>query len=304
MPLYFVHSNPRSNTTVITSLARSQVAYLTNPTESSFRTFLTELSFRRHLTKLHSDSAQSSSRDEQEGVHFASSPSPNGKRMSGSSKGRHRSSSGSSQHLLSPALPSSSPTVSSYQFHFVNRASVSLRTPTHVFRSFGLFTIAAVAPAATNVAPPSLHTHAPGGNRSRSGSGIGNTLHNRHRNSTSHTSHASTPSSSPLPPPRGTWFIGAFGRWWVAGDIELLRLKEHQASHQKEKDRESFSNALTLLKGDPEDHTTSSSNKSGSLRAGVLSIQALDTDDMQMMPGGKFPRSNVQLQFYLTVSSL
>lgn len=64
-------------------------------------------------------------------------------------------------------------------FHFVNRASVSLRTPKHVFHSFGVFTIAAIVPNGSRSTP-----------KSTDGSG-------------------SLVSDS--------WYIGAFGRWWRGG---------------------------------------------------------------------------------------
>ncbi|KIY44370.1 hypothetical protein FISHEDRAFT_51473, partial [Fistulina hepatica ATCC 64428] len=65
--------------------------------------------------------------------------------------------------------------------HFTNRASVSLRTPRHVFHTFGIFTIAAMLP----VSPK-----------------------------TDKTDPLSTSFVS------DTWFIGAFGRWWRAGPFE------------------------------------------------------------------------------------
>lgn len=68
----------------------------------------------------------------------------------------------------------------SFPFHFANRASISLRTPKHVFHSFGLFTVAAMIPL-----PKS-------------------SLRNDH--------HGVMISDS--------WYIGAFGKWWRGGILE------------------------------------------------------------------------------------
>ncbi|TDL26090.1 hypothetical protein BD410DRAFT_565346 [Rickenella mellea] len=136
------------------------LAYLTNPTESSFRAFLTELSFRQHLTRLdddHTSEAQSL---------FAIS------RRGTSSHQKHRP----------PDYSRSSP------FHFTNRAAVSVRTPKHIFRSFGVLTVAAVVPSP------------------------------RHRpRPTSTCSGADLDDSSIV---CDSWFIGAFGRWWWAARVD------------------------------------------------------------------------------------
>ncbi|KAI6040323.1 hypothetical protein EDC04DRAFT_2567222 [Pisolithus marmoratus] len=93
------------------------LAYLTNPTEISFRAYLTEQAFRQHLSHL-DDIDESGTKDVS---HSQSRPS------SGNiSFGR-------------ATLP----------FHFSNRASVSLRTSKHVFHSFGVCTIATTRGATT-----------------------------------------------------------------------------------------------------------------------------------------------------------
>lgn len=132
-------------------------AYLTNPSENSFRAYLTEQSFRQHLRRL-DDGAD----DDQDSQEKASSTSSTFRR--GTYNARH-------------TLPfnSSSP------FHFANRASVSLRTPKHVFHTFGIFTIAAIIPLAK-------------ADRQRQESDV------------------SMISDS--------WFIGAFGKWWRGGVLE------------------------------------------------------------------------------------
>ncbi|KAF7376087.1 Proteophosphoglycan ppg4 [Mycena sanguinolenta] len=68
-------------------------------------------------------------------------------------------------------------------FHFANRATVSLRTPKHVFHSFGIFTVAAIIPARADRGRP---------RRDRDPSTI----------------------------VTDSWFIGAFGKWYRGGVLD------------------------------------------------------------------------------------
>ncbi|KAF5386035.1 hypothetical protein D9615_002492 [Tricholomella constricta] len=129
------------------------ISYLTNPTENSFRAYLTEQSFRQHLSRLD---------DNADDDH---------KRQSSSARPAKRTTFPTA-HTLS--YDNSSP------FHFANRASISLRTPKHVFHSFGLFTIAAMVPLARTAR-----------------------LDERENLIIS-----------------DSWYVGAFGRWWRGGIIE------------------------------------------------------------------------------------
>ncbi|KAF9484439.1 hypothetical protein BDN70DRAFT_825485 [Pholiota conissans] len=96
------------------------LAYLTNPTENSFRAYLTEQSFRHHLSRL-DESADD--------PHSSTSFRP---------RYASRNSTLSSAHNFQ--------TDNTPPFHFANRASIALRTPKHVFHSFAIFTIAAMVP--------------------------------------------------------------------------------------------------------------------------------------------------------------
>ncbi|KAI9458564.1 hypothetical protein F5148DRAFT_1016941 [Russula earlei] len=98
------------------------LAYLTNPSETSFRSYLTERSFRHHLSRLDDPS------------------DPDHTNTEGSKTDDYCSS--------SPRSPSSFGSLESGSsaFHFSNRAAIALRTPRHAFHSFGFFTIAAVIP--------------------------------------------------------------------------------------------------------------------------------------------------------------
>ncbi|TFK80145.1 hypothetical protein K466DRAFT_605577, partial [Polyporus arcularius HHB13444] len=77
------------------------LAYLTNPSETSFRTYLTELSFKQHLSRLDDGGSEDGITSDDSGVHFTRSRKPGS--------------------TFDPSSP----------FHFVSRASVSLRTPKH-----------------------------------------------------------------------------------------------------------------------------------------------------------------------------
>ncbi|EPQ56979.1 hypothetical protein GLOTRDRAFT_137430 [Gloeophyllum trabeum ATCC 11539] len=103
------------------------LAYLTNPSESSFRTYLTEQSFRQHLSRLN-DSSDDDRFDAQDnvGVHYTLS--------------RRKSATRRQQGV------ETSPVV------FSTGAKVSLRTPKHVFHNFGILTVAAVVPLGTKPA--------------------------------------------------------------------------------------------------------------------------------------------------------
>ncbi|KAH9935709.1 uncharacterized protein B0H18DRAFT_868820 [Fomitopsis serialis] len=133
------------------------LAYLTNPSENSFRHYLTEQSFRQHLKRL--DENQDDEGDSKDaGTHASHSRrSP----PIAHKPGRDRD----------PQPP----------FHFINRASISLRTPKHVSHSFGVLTIAAVFPSP-------------------------------HGSATLATVAAQATVND-------SWFIGAFGRWWRGGTI-------------------------------------------------------------------------------------
>jgi len=121
-PLLYCHSILMSALYVLTHRVHLFLAYLTNPSETSFRSYLTEQSVRHHLSRL-DDPADPDHEDSE-----------------GSKTNYHRSS--------SPQSPSGFGSLESGSsaFHFSNRAAIALRTPRHTFHSFGLFTIAAVVP--------------------------------------------------------------------------------------------------------------------------------------------------------------
>ena len=98
----------------------SSPAYLTNPSENSFRAYLTEQSFRHHLSRLDDNL------DDLQSIHNGT---------------YHRQPSNRSE-----LIPPSHCFIDSSPFYFANRASICLRTPKHVFHSFTIFTIAAMIP--------------------------------------------------------------------------------------------------------------------------------------------------------------
>ncbi|KAF9241571.1 hypothetical protein BU15DRAFT_44882 [Melanogaster broomeanus] len=156
------------------------LAYLTNPTEMSFRAYLTEQSFRQHLS--HLDDLTDDSGAE---LDFGFSHSR--------ARGADRSTT-----LDRATLP----------FHFANGASVSLRTPKHVFRSFGICTVTTT--------------------RSAAATSGGHSISNGHGHATHDADLAGCVSSD-------SWFIGAFGHWWRGGFVEswyydaMIRSKDAEA---------------------------------------------------------------------------
>ena len=138
-------------------------AYLTNPSEASFRTHLTELHIKEHIRQLEGPQDDSSASDDAN-THFTlSRRSPPSTRKPGSN--------------FDPQSP----------FHFVSRASVSLRTPKHVFQNLGILSIAAVY-------PPS-------------------------RYSSQGTGHAAG-AENLTPSVFDAWYIGVFGTWWRGGVVQ------------------------------------------------------------------------------------
>ncbi|KAH8107970.1 hypothetical protein BXZ70DRAFT_1060625 [Cristinia sonorae] len=143
------------------------LAYLTNPSETSFRTFLTEQSFRHHLRRLDDDNQDDQSHRDDTGVHYTLSP-------------RRPNAQSGYKHGRSYDEPPSS-------FHFANRASVALRTPKHLFQSFGIFTIAAIVPSGA-------------------------------RSQTHHGRHVRIDGAGAMV--SDSWYIGAFGKWWRGGALQ------------------------------------------------------------------------------------
>lgn len=139
------------------------LAYLTNPSETSFRAYLTEQSFRQHLSHLDDTTDESSDIDVQY------SPRP------------------VDRNTMTDRTP--------LPFHFANRASVSLRTPKHIFHSVGICTIATTRGAA-GAHGRSSSTNSPHGNANLS-----------------RVDHDGSVVSD-------SWFIGAFGHWWRGGLVD------------------------------------------------------------------------------------
>lgn len=169
-PLYFwddsarVRSEFRSFVFLLVFVAVVLIlAYLTNPSETSFRAYLTEQSFRQHLSHLDDTTDEPSDIDSQ----YSSRPVD--------------------RNTLTDRTP--------LPFHFANRASVSLRTPKHIFHSVGICTIATTRGAA-GVNGRSSSTTSLHGNSNLSG-----------------VDHDGSVVSD-------SWFIGAFGHWWRGGLVD------------------------------------------------------------------------------------
>ncbi|KAG8928422.1 hypothetical protein FRC02_006915 [Tulasnella sp. 418] len=189
--------------------------------------FLTELAFRRHLTKLNDRGDHSQERHPNQpssGLHYASSPPRDG----------------TQDNQIHPnptslvgglAAPSSGANPIATSLNFSNRAAVSLRTPGHFFRSFGIFTIAIVTPLTDTPSAQALRRR-----QSRLSPSVSS--HNTNLNSSSHNS--TTPRWTPGPTLAsqasvidGSWFIGAFGKWWVGGSVEVPSKDAHLLSKEE-----------------------------------------------------------------------
>jgi hypothetical protein len=141
---------------ILCSTTNISAAYLTNPSENTFRAYLTEQSFRQHLSRL-DENCDDVANKFREG---ASRVAPS--------------------RIANPVTSHILPFDGTSPFHFANRASISLRTPKHVFHSFGIFTVAAMIPL-----PKSSMRD------DRDGLMISD-----------------------------SWYIGAFGKWWRGGVLE------------------------------------------------------------------------------------
>ncbi|OCB89366.1 hypothetical protein A7U60_g3456 [Sanghuangporus baumii] len=157
------------------------LAYLTNPSEASFRAFLTEQAFRHHLSRLDDVDAQ----DDSESASVIVKPGARLRRGLSSSSSANRS-------ITSYAAP---------PFAFASRASVSLRTPKHIFRSFGILSVAAVVPTSPSNRSSSI--------RRQTGDEI----------ATRADKESGTGSSSSI---FDSWFIGAFGMWFWTFNLDGL----------------------------------------------------------------------------------
>lgn len=116
-----------------------------------------------------------------------------------------------------------------------------MRTPGHVFRSLGLCTIAAipiVSEDATTAPITAIATHKSGRASDPESPSIG-------KDSGEEVTLA------------GKWFIGAFGKWWLGGTLQLRQQAVTPGNHRNPN--------KILEKGDR-------------FAAGVLSFRALDLD--------------------------
>jgi len=161
------------------------IAYFTNPDEASFRTFLTELAFRQHLSRLSGAHVDHDELDDETGPQNAARP------LDDQHPSKH-----DSGHK-NPSDNSKPPSESSrVVFHFANKVSVTMRTPSYDLRSFGVLTIALVPPAEMAISPSLNSAHG-------------------------QTGQTPKPISWSNPTKHGTCFIGALGRWWLGLEINM-----------------------------------------------------------------------------------
>lgn len=174
------------------------LAFITNPTDSAFRSFLTELSFRRHLRDLHRPAApESDDVFSQTPGHLETSSGPTSPPTPGPAPSSTADPSSINQHVPPAPAP----------FRFTNRVSISLRTPPYAFHSFGLFSIVAVPADASS-------------SQQSTSSSSSSTANTAGRQTNRHHWMAEPSESDALL--AGVWFLGAFGRWWLMGAFRGL----------------------------------------------------------------------------------
>ncbi|KAL7409300.1 hypothetical protein BDY24DRAFT_419017 [Mrakia frigida] len=172
------------------------LALVSNPTDASFRSYLTELSFRRHLRELHRPSPPTDADLDD------FSPSVGHLNLTSTSSTNPRTSGTqqdstllrpptSSDSTLGPSSTQASPS-HLVPFRFANRVSISLRTPPYILRDFAFFSLVTVSP--------------------------NQVLSVKGRNGAQKAASwlDAEQSESLL---AGVWFIGLFGRWWMAGSV-------------------------------------------------------------------------------------
>jgi hypothetical protein len=196
----------------------------TNPSDSSFRSYLTELSFRRHLRELHRPSPPAAEADLEDHTpsvgHLKAGSTPNANGPA-NLQGLHWSKIRAAKEAMNTdgavSLPASSMAASSAvvgataagtrngltaeglsipphklpPFRFANRVSISLRTPVYTRRDLGLFTIVTIAP------------------------NPGSTLKTGRDHNGKIVKWIEPETAESLL--AGVWFVGMFGRWWMAG---------------------------------------------------------------------------------------
>ncbi|KAH7108245.1 hypothetical protein BKA62DRAFT_15491 [Auriculariales sp. MPI-PUGE-AT-0066] len=214
------------------------IAYHTNPTEASFRQWLTEQSFKRHLYRIDDDTHQDDDPEHNIVGAFARARVSTSKTAPATTAAiiptvaGHLSPAHTYGPLHKPALDADAP--QSRRLHFHGHALIALRTPPHIFRSFGILTIAAVCPvdsssSTTGVNPQANHS---GSAISSGPSGVSNTGKAGRRLGVAAQLSAATSTASAAAVAafaqtttlgqhghvvRASWFIGVFGRWWPGG---------------------------------------------------------------------------------------
>lgn len=100
--------------------------------------------------------------------------------------------------------------------HFTNRLSIALHTPAHVFRSYGLCTIAVTQQVDTSSPFTCLNSNRTNGHHHQP------YVHSQHGHLGNQYSQVEN-GNPRNPKVRGTWFIGAFGKWWIGGELEFMK---------------------------------------------------------------------------------
>ncbi|SCZ89423.1 BZ3500_MvSof-1268-A1-R1_Chr1-1g01169 [Microbotryum saponariae] len=176
---------------------------MTNPSQATFRTHLTSLSFHTHLRRLSSSSSQSSpSRSDAKSVAAAKVPSTSS--PSTVPKATNGKMDPKTPHILS----------------FSNRISLSVRTPSYHFKSYGLFSVV-VMPLSPLPPTNTSNTSTSANVRSPSAVTTATATTPAHSSTCRRKKGPVTPAtgigapSTDLDILRADVWIGAFGRWFA-----------------------------------------------------------------------------------------
>jgi hypothetical protein len=170
-------------------------AFIYNPNEASFRTYLNEQSFRKHLQGLNQETGSSN---------LLTGKDPSGTSLLDEAKLKSSGSgtiSSTSSNVLTPT-----------PFRFSNHIAVSLRTPQYHFLHSYLFSIVWILPGSTHSTSKRASMHKSTSSANASGG-------SSKPAATSFAVDGEDHGEEHDPTLQGVWYLGAFGRWWNMGRI-------------------------------------------------------------------------------------
>lgn len=184
------------------------IAYSTRPSDASFRSYLTDLSLHQHLRHIHDQSRRSASPSSPP---EAASPAEGEQAASGDG-----ATTDASATDITTGEDWDPDQTYPHVLTFANRISVSLRTPPYVRHDYALFSIVMVAHPA--IACPNLFPTK--GSQKKVNAA-----------KASACAKCAAPDSS-IHHSRTSWYVGAFGRWWIGAKDVLDKTPIQEAKGQ------------------------------------------------------------------------